>query len=447
MENIFKHYSEEKLVVDTQENIEIIRVKKLDNNVMNIMQSIKRLFILIILFGAIPLVSMISPKLSTDERLYPLFIVGAVVPLIVGIFLLKKYEYIDYFPCVWEDVKEKVRSKREIKKLKRQIRIVTNNSAGVLNIIKINYVLKFEEHEHERANLVRVLGEKRVRKAIPSLIDRLSDSFSVVRKAAKEALEKLEVTKEQLVECYIRVLSSGKFYSPSDYLYDRCFSYLNVQEFVIVELGKLGDKKAVEPLLIKLSDIDRGLLDIKTANYFFDSDREEASEYLEMARRVQKTIIKVMVILGDKKAVHPLLERLSDESDEVRMEVIEALGNFDDKRANTVADVWKKLLSRMPEIISKKYKAANYILEAIEFKRKGYDFRIIYTPPQGGYSQRPTGEKVYYSYGTNVTDTDEEVMETYWDANKIPESIAVCKGKEADDKAIIKDIFDFRRES
>jgi len=71
-------------------------------------------------------------------------------------------------------------------------------------------------------------------------------------------------------------------------------------------LGRIGDKRAVEPLIHALKDEDWYV-------------RWKAAEALGR--------------IGDKRAVEPLIQALKDEDSDVRREAAEALGKIGDKRA------------------------------------------------------------------------------------------------------------------
>ena len=80
----------------------------------------------------------------------------------------------------------------------------------------------------------------------------------------------------------------------------------NVRREVALALGRIGDKRAVDPLIKLLGDTDNGV-------------REKAAESLGN--------------IGDKQAVAPLIELLGDADSDVREEAADSLAKIGDKRA------------------------------------------------------------------------------------------------------------------
>ena len=82
--------------------------------------------------------------------------------------------------------------------------------------------------------------------------------------------------------------------------------YVYVRKNAVEALGKIGDNRAVEPLIAALNDSDSDV-------------REYAADALGE--------------IGDKRAVEPLIVALRDSNDNVRNNSVWALGKIGDKRA------------------------------------------------------------------------------------------------------------------
>ena len=123
----------------------------------------------------------------------------------------------------------------------------------------------------------------------PVFIKALSDDDFDVRRHAAEALGKLG--DKRAVDPLINALSDDDFW---------------VRLSAAEALGRLGDTRAVDPLIKMLSDDYSGV-------------RRDAAEALGL--------------LADKRAVDPLIEALADNDSHVRREAAEALGRLGDKRA------------------------------------------------------------------------------------------------------------------
>ncbi len=102
-------------------------------------------------------------------------------------------------------------------------------------------------------------------------------------------------------------------------------------------LGRLGDKRAVEPLIAALKDNDARVR-MSAALALAALGDKRAVEPLIAAlkdedRRVRSMSAMALNMLGDKRAVEPLIAALKDEDRSVRLSASDALGNLGDKRA------------------------------------------------------------------------------------------------------------------
>ncbi len=168
-----------------------------------------------------------------------------------------------------------------------------------------------------RQAVVEALGEFGDKRAVEPLLEKLSDLDPGVRRAAAESLKRSGADKTQMVDGYIKALSSSN-------------------KFVCMEavqaLGRLGDERAFEPLVGRLLDWHHG---------------------------VSGAAAEALGKLGNMWAVEPLLWRLSDRDPGVRAAVAEALGKLGDKRA--VEPLLGKLSDRSPAV----YRAAARALKRI----------------------------------------------------------------------------------
>ncbi len=157
-----------------------------------------------------------------------------------------------------------------------------------------------------RKSAAEALGKLGDQRAVEPLIARLGDKDFSVRHLAVMALNKLGASPEQMVDGYLKVLSSH---------------FSEARGSAVYALGELGDKMAVEPLIARLGDND--------------SD-------------VRQSAARALGKLGDKRAVEPLMERLGDGHPYVRQSAAKALGELGDRRA---VEPLRKLLSKTSRTI------------------------------------------------------------------------------------------------
>jgi HEAT repeat protein len=155
------------------------------------------------------------------------------------------------------------------------------------------------------------LGKIGDQRAVEPLIKMLGDSVSV-RNAACHALGKIGAKRadEPLIKMlrgeydYVYISGWDDWHAVNPWF--KKLSSSDVREAACEALGKLKDKRAVEPLIETLGDKDEYV-------------RERACEALGK--------------LKDKRAVEPLIETLGDKDEYVRERACETLGQLGDKRA------------------------------------------------------------------------------------------------------------------
>jgi len=118
---------------------------------------------------------------------------------------------------------------------------------------------------------------------------------------------------------------------PGDYDYYR-WHYLEVRAKAAEALGKIGDKRAIEPLIAALRDKDDRVQQAAAEALGKIAD-ERAVEPLIAAlkgenSRIRKVAAETLGKIGNKWAIRPLVEALKDEKVEVRKSAAKALENI-----------------------------------------------------------------------------------------------------------------------
>ncbi len=185
------------------------------------------------------------------------------------------------------------------------------------------------EDEWVRFYAVGTLGEIGDARAVEPLIRALGEKSSKVSKAVMHALAKLAS-----VEQLLKVLGEGNLtvVEALGKIGDvRAVEPLikalededeDVRRNAVVALGKIGDARAFEPLIKKLSvagDEVRLMID---GDFVVSED---------VAAR--KEVVVALGEIGDARAVEPLIKALRDENWDIRFEAAVALGKIGDVRA------------------------------------------------------------------------------------------------------------------
>ncbi|GAB4305967.1 MAG: HEAT repeat domain-containing protein [Methanobacteriaceae archaeon] len=168
------------------------------------------------------------------------------------------------------------------------------------------------------------LGRIGDKKAVEPLIQLLEDDEGDVRKHAAAALG--NIGDERAVESLIKALKDKEW---------------TVRKCAVTALGKIGDERALKPLLQALNDEDS---DVKRrVIQALEKMKELAIDPLIKAFydkdwRVQAIVAEALGKIGDEKAVKPLIRALTDKDKiernrYVRGKAAEALGRIGDERA------------------------------------------------------------------------------------------------------------------
>ncbi|AKB76086.1 hypothetical protein MSLAZ_2825 [Methanosarcina lacustris Z-7289] len=197
-----------------------------------------------------------------------------------------------------------------------------------------------DEKPEVRMVAAHLLGRLGDEQASDALLRKLADKNSRVREAAVEALGRVggEKTVEVLVEKLeakdpnfrlhtVRALARlGDERAVAPLVQRLDDKVLEIRIAAVEALGNLKSRNAVEPLLNKLEDIQIG----------------------GTPAELQKYVLIALGQIGDKKALEAILPRLDVPSPEIRKHAAEALGNLRDEKA--VPNLVKKLADLSPEV-------------------------------------------------------------------------------------------------
>lgn len=125
------------------------------------------------------------------------------------------------------------------------------------------------------------------------------------------------------VEPLIQVLNDGDY---------------SIQREAVIALGKIGDKRIVEPFIIQILKNDDPVVREEAAKILGKMENSRTIETLIQALKDKEKEIrtKAAEALGemrDNKAIEPLIQVLKDQNREVREEAVEALGKIGDASA------------------------------------------------------------------------------------------------------------------
>jgi HEAT repeat protein len=187
--------------------------------------------------------------------------------------------------------------------------------------------------------IVEALGKLGDKRAIPSLITALKDKNSWVRKAAAEALDKLDWKPKddtQKALYFIAKREWNKCIKLGKVVIEPLSSILKdenwlIRREVVVTLGKIGNKKAIKPLILALKDYD-GDVRAKAAEALDKLGWEPTDTTEKVFYFVAKKEWDRCVEIG-KPAVEPLIIALKDNYRKIRIEAVKALGKIGDLKA------------------------------------------------------------------------------------------------------------------
>lgn len=197
-----------------------------------------------------------------------------------------------------DKMENKKNAKGLIKALKHKeswIRIAAVNALGRIEDLRavepLIQALEVADSSYFRAATVSALGKLGDARAVPSLIQALQDEGNVIVKAATALGQIGKPAVESLIQAMEEVDSSfGRGHAAKT-------------------LGRIGDAKAVDPLL-----------------HVFTNDKNNY---------VRGEAARALGEIGNTKAFAPLLQALNDTDDEIRVAAARALGEMGDARAVT----------------------------------------------------------------------------------------------------------------
>jgi HEAT repeat protein len=180
---------------------------------------------------------------------------------------------------------------------------------------------RYSKRKVQRRAILETLGQLTDPRAVPALIDAMGDSHHMVRMAAIRAISTMggsEVT-GRLIE----LLSKNEI--PIDKLLEDAKShpFLNVRIRAIRTLGELKDSGAVDTLKELSADDDQQIA--------VESALALEKIGLDMWRR--GGAIFCLGTLGSTRAVPPIIDCLTDPNRDIRVEAARALGLLRDRRA------------------------------------------------------------------------------------------------------------------
>jgi len=179
--------------------------------------------------------------------------------------------------------------------------------------------LKYTGSDAMRAAAAIALGKIGDKRAVEPLILALKDMYSILQYEAATALVKIG---EPAVEPLITVLK----------LADTNIT----RAAAAIALGKIGDKRAVEPLILALKDMD-SILQYEAATALVKIGEPAVEPLITRLKDASDLmiiiVIRVLGNIGDKRAVLPLIAALKNKDPGVVSRAATALGNIGDKRA------------------------------------------------------------------------------------------------------------------
>jgi len=195
------------------------------------------------------------------------------------------------------------------------------------DVKKLIQTLKDEKDSLVRENAADALGEISDPRVIEQLIFTLKDENSDVRSAAAKALGKIR--DPRAVNPLITALKDKN----SDY----------VQQIAAESLGKIGDARAVDPLLATFKGrgfshryaVERALIMIGSCGVNSLILALEGKE-----KKVREVAAKALGLIGDIRAVDPLIVALKDNNRDVYRAAAVALDTFNWKPTTDENSAW-----------------------------------------------------------------------------------------------------------
>lgn len=183
----------------------------------------------------------------------------------------------------------------------------------------INDLSSKELDSRKKASLL--LGDKKIKQAIPALIHALkNDPDKVVRNNAARSLGKIGQDSDDVINVLCEALSDPDYY---------------VKQSAAWSLGKLKNIKALEPLINLIKGgaakvyVSSGAESSVSKEELTDTLKTDGMKYLD----IQIKAIQAIGEIGREEAVEPLIGELGDDEAQIRCAIALALGKIKSKKA------------------------------------------------------------------------------------------------------------------
>ncbi|MAE72095.1 MAG: hypothetical protein CME06_16705 [Gemmatimonadetes bacterium] len=175
--------------------------------------------------------------------------------------------------------------------------------------------------KHYQIHLIRGLGRIGAPRSIPALIAALSNSYSLIRRFAVEALSAFDPA--DVIDPLLELVNLREV--PIDDIISDLDSDDNKVRWIraVRALGEIGSHRAVPTLKRLLSLVDHGKIHVEI---------EDALCKIGCSSWARAGAVQVLENLGDKRAIDAILKLVSDESYYVRHTAVVALRRFRSER-------------------------------------------------------------------------------------------------------------------
>ena len=215
------------------------------------------------------------------------------------------------------------------------------------NVKSLMQVLKDKDQHYEKRMAAAVaLGEIADKKSIEALIQALDDGSESVQQKVRSALIKigppaveplihaLESERKRVRWNAALVLRDGKLGDErAVYPLIRALGDETIRSLSAQVLGRIGDPRAIKPLINVLKSIDGHSAAEALVNIGSPAVKPLINAMKDKYWGVRDHAAEALGKIGDSRAVDPLIKALKDESEHVRRETAEALGRISDIRA------------------------------------------------------------------------------------------------------------------
>jgi HEAT repeat protein len=206
--------------------------------------------------------------------------------------------------------------------------------------------LKDATHYDIQKTTIEALGRIEDKRAVKLLIQALKDEKLSVRQDVVRILDRLAWTPEDVLErAYYILAKQGWLISKEMHESAlpgllQIFSSdcpLSIRILAAINLGAIGDKRAVEPLIQALKDKDIGIRGYAAAALGKIGDKRAVEPLIQALQDekidFRKTAAEALGKIGDVRAVEPLIQALKDKDINIRGYAAAALGEIEDERA------------------------------------------------------------------------------------------------------------------